>query len=95
MNNPINLYSKLSSLRNKHINVQVVGMSATLPNLNVLAHWLDAVLFYTTFRPIPLVEHIVLNSVAYALPDMSSSFSLKSLLDLEVSKSRRVLCVML
>uniref|UniRef100_A0A8D8T3V8 DNA polymerase theta n=2 Tax=Cacopsylla melanoneura TaxID=428564 RepID=A0A8D8T3V8_9HEMI len=69
--------------RNEDIQIQVVGMSATLPNLNVLAHWLDAVLYFTTFRPIPLREHLVLNSVAYALPDTTEGVNLKTLRNLE------------
>lgn len=40
-------------------------MSATIPNLNQLAQWLNADVYETTFRPIPLEEYIKIDSVLY------------------------------
>lgn len=45
--------------------VQVVGMSATLPNLDLLAKWLNADLFRTDFRPVPLTENIKIGRNIY------------------------------
>jgi len=52
--------------RNADCHIQIVGMSATLPNLDLLATWLDADLFKTDFRPVPLSEHILVGKRMYA-----------------------------
>lgn len=50
------------SLKSEDINMQLIGMSATLSNLDLLSKWLNAELYTTTFRPIPLQEYCLLSN---------------------------------
>ncbi|KAL7596490.1 hypothetical protein Lser_V15G27853 [Lactuca serriola] len=45
--------------------LQIVGMSATLPNVNAVADWLQAALYQTDFRPVPLEEYIKVGNSIY------------------------------
>ena len=45
--------------------VQIIGMSATLPNLSMVAQWLGAQLFATNFRPVPLQEMVKIGQGLY------------------------------
>lgn len=45
--------------------IQLIGMSATLPNLKTLAQWLNACLYSTDYRPVPLKEMIKIGNTLY------------------------------
>jgi hypothetical protein len=49
--------------------IQLVGLSATMGNVKQLADWLGAELFCTSFRPVPLVEHVVAGNSVIELGD--------------------------
>lgn len=61
------LLTKLKYVSSKfeNVKIQIIGMSATLPNLSILANWLSAELFVTDFRPIPLDEYCLVGSQYY------------------------------
>lgn len=40
-------------------------MSATMAGLDSLSSWLDAQLFLTNFRPVPLTEHAVFDGTVF------------------------------
>ena len=66
------LLTKVLYLKNKiDHQIQIVGMSATIPNLKDIANWLDAQLYVTDFRPVPLYERAAIDGVIYNSPDMS------------------------
>eukprot|EP00922_Rhytidocystis_sp_ex-Travisia-forbesii_P046427 GHVS01069209.1.p1 GENE.GHVS01069209.1~~GHVS01069209.1.p1 ORF type:complete len:785 (-),score=94.16 GHVS01069209.1:370-2724(-) len=48
--------------------VQIVGMSATLPNGQEVSQWLQAHYYSTDFRPVPLVEYYLFNQRVYVKP---------------------------
>jgi len=45
--------------------IQIIGMSATLPNLDMMAKWLDAKFYATDYRPVPLTEHLKTSKTIY------------------------------
>ncbi|KAG6000239.1 hypothetical protein E4U21_005684, partial [Claviceps maximensis] len=48
-----------TKLLNLDQQLQIIGMSATLPNLDLLATWLTAHSYETRYRPVPIEEHLV------------------------------------
>lgn len=60
------LATKLLSLGS---DVQIIGMSATLPNPELLADWLKAKFYIAKYRPIPIEEHLVYENGIYSTSD--------------------------
>ncbi|KAF4968140.1 hypothetical protein FSARC_4415 [Fusarium sarcochroum] len=52
--------------------VQIVGMSATLPNMDMMAKWLDGHCYGTRYRPVPIEEHLVYDGNIYPASSTSS-----------------------
>ncbi|KAF5671355.1 DNA polymerase theta subunit [Fusarium circinatum] len=61
--------AKLLSLEQR---VQIVGMSATLPNMDMMARWLDGHCYETRYRPVPIEEHLVYDGNIYPAGSTSS-----------------------
>nr|CDS23045.1 DNA polymerase theta [Echinococcus granulosus] len=47
------------------LHIQIVGMSAALSTLPVLGSWLEAAIYTTDFRPIPLTEFVYTKEIVY------------------------------
>ncbi|KAJ6175456.1 hypothetical protein N7485_002370 [Penicillium canescens] len=45
--------------------IQIVGMSATLSNTEMLAEWMNAKFYISTYRPIPIDEYLVYENAIY------------------------------
>uniref|UniRef100_A0A182QX53 DNA polymerase theta n=1 Tax=Anopheles farauti TaxID=69004 RepID=A0A182QX53_9DIPT len=63
---------------------QIVCMSATLPNIDLLARWLEADLYHTDFRPIALVEMLKVGNTIYSATGKPLRYVKGTLLDYPV-----------
>ncbi|KAH7162747.1 P-loop containing nucleoside triphosphate hydrolase protein [Dactylonectria estremocensis] len=84
--------TKLLSLEQS---VQIIGMSATLPNMDLMAQWLNGHCYETRYRPVPIEEHLVYNGNVY--PAVSTHNLIKTATQLHgtstqgrVSPTRRI-----
>jgi replicative superfamily II helicase len=62
------LTAKLFTLDSEDDKTQIVGMSATLPNPQLLARWLKAKFYIAKYRPISIEEHLVYDNSIYPTP---------------------------
>ena len=58
-------------IKEKGLMIQIIGMSATCPNLEDISSWLGTKLYITHFRPVPLIEKIYFESNLYNVHDMT------------------------
>ncbi|KAG9509345.1 DNA polymerase theta, partial [Fragariocoptes setiger] len=71
---------------NQHI--QIVGLSATLPNLQCLAHWLNASLHITEYRPVPLHEKIKIGTNIYDAIEYTKNPNAQPIQTIDVSRMK-------
>ncbi|KAG9256971.1 uncharacterized protein F5Z01DRAFT_696291 [Emericellopsis atlantica] len=45
--------------------MQIIAMSATLPNMSLMAEWIDGHSYETRYRPVPIYEHLVYEGKVY------------------------------
>jgi DNA polymerase theta len=74
--------------RRSNISIQIVGMSATLPNLEMLAKWLDATLYQTNFRPVPLKEYLKIGKNVYNANNLSLSHTIEPSIAIKVMNNK-------
>lgn len=56
---------QVNSSISHQLSIQLIGMSASLPNLNTLAQWLDSAHYTTDYRPVPLREMVKVGNELY------------------------------
>jgi replicative superfamily II helicase len=71
------LFFFLLVFRRSNLSIQIVGMSATLPNLELLAKWLDASLYETDFRPVPLKQYLKIGKHVYNASNLTLNHIIK------------------
>ncbi|XP_066935179.1 DNA polymerase theta-like isoform X2 [Clytia hemisphaerica] len=67
--NATNVGENNESSSNHDNGIQIIGMSATLPNLDMMARWLDARFYVTDYRPVPLDEYLKTSKTIYDCAD--------------------------
>ncbi|KAJ5678441.1 Helicase C-terminal [Penicillium maclennaniae] len=58
--------------------IQIVGMSATLSNTEMLAQWMNAKFYISTYRPVPIDEYLVYENAIYPAATSRQLFQMAS-----------------
>jgi len=65
-------------------------MSATLPNLEMLAKWLDASLYQTDFRPVPLNNYLKIGKNVYNASNLSLNHIIEPSIAIKVMTNEKL-----
>ncbi|KAK5084401.1 hypothetical protein LTR05_005477 [Lithohypha guttulata] len=79
----------LTKLLTLQLGIQLIGMSATLANPEVLAGWLEAKFFVAKYRPIPIHEHVVYDNAIYPNGILGEPLRTASQLDTSTQRLRQ------
>ena len=52
--------------------IQFIGLTATLPNINNVGNWLGAITYSSSFRPVPLLEHLKIGNELFIKDEKNS-----------------------
>ncbi|KAJ5601093.1 Helicase C-terminal [Penicillium lagena] len=67
--------------------IQIVGMSATLSNTEMLAQWINAKFYISNYRPVPIDEYLVYENAIYPAATSRQLFQTASKLTTAMSTS--------
>lgn len=67
---------------------QIVGMSATLPNADVLARWLNGNFYISRYSPVPIEEFLVFDGKIYAAATANQFYKTAAQLNEEQDRDR-------
>ncbi|CZR50584.1 related to DNA-directed DNA polymerase theta [Phialocephala subalpina] len=70
--------------------VQLIGMSATLNNADLLAKWLSAKFYISRYKPVPVEEHLVFDNAVYPASSSSSFYKTATQLNAQTQLSSQV-----
>ena len=59
------------------MNIQLIAMSATLPNLKEIAVWLDSCLYVTHFRPVVVKEYMKIGNELITFNQLTQTAPIK------------------
>lgn len=71
-------------------NVQLIGMSATLNNADLLAKWLSAKFYISRYKPVPVEEHLVFDNAVYPASSSSSFYKAATQLNAQTQLSSQI-----